>query len=305
MNDNPLIAFETTEDGAVWSQALGARPRKVANTVAQCALLATPVDAVFRVFGTARNAALIVQLSDRGLAPQVGAPPLDYGHSDVATLLNRALAEPQRPCSVGGWHVATVAEQQTYEICCLLQLGADAAIIERAVRAHPVWPYLAFISTINPAAVATWLALVVDPRWYAAERPERAVSRLCQYLQVTPLTARVALSDAEEHPQTVSVSVARYRATVRCWADWDNAPEQPLGPRDFLWRTFAAVSEKKPLDTAAVRATQLFVKYARAAWLEVLAGNTAGGDGLLVPSEFLKRPDELQAFNEYIAGALP
>ena len=65
------------------------------------------------------------------------------------------------------------------------------------------------------------------------------------------------------------------------------------------------MAEKKPLDTAAVRATQLFVRYARAAWLEVLAGNTAGGDGLLVPSEFLKRPDELQAFNEYIAGATP
>jgi hypothetical protein len=305
MSDNPVTVLEVTDDGAVWAQTLGAGPRQIADSAVEYATSHGSNQASLRMFGTRRNAALIVELCERGANLQVGAPPVDYGHTAVVALLNRALAEPQRPCSLGGWHAVSDAELRTYAICYLVNTNASKSALVRAATTHPLWPYLAFISTINPAAVAEWMALVVDPRWYAVDRPERAVSRLCQYLQVTPLTARVALSDTEAHTQSVSVSVSRYRATVRCWADWDNAPPQPLGPRDFLWRIFASVAEKKPLDTAAVRATQLFVRYARAAWLEVLAGNTAGGDGLLVPSEFLKRPDELQAFNEYIAGATP
>lgn len=298
-------ALDVTDLGAVWVQRLGGRPACAAQSVKEFVRNSRPTGVV-RVFGTHRTAPLIAMLHANGddqLQLEVGAPPLDAERALVTTLLNRALAEPQRPRSVGGWHQLTPADIATYEICLLLDERAPEATIRAAVQRHPVWPYLQFINTINPAAVARWFALVIDPRWYATDNPERAANRLCQYLQVTPMTASVSLSDSEVLAQ--SVSVARYRATVSCWADWNNSPSAPLGPRDFLWRIFSAVAETKALDVAAVRATQVFVRFARAAWLDVLAGNTAGGDSLLVPEEFFKRPDELTAFREYLAGALP
>lgn len=69
-------------------------------------------------------------------------------------------------------------------------------------------------------------------------------------------------------------------------------------PRNFLYRTFGALAEKDSVK-ALVRASQLFTRFVRAAWLDGLQGNSAHAGQLFDPEQFLKGSAELAAFAAY------
>ncbi|TXH46334.1 MAG: hypothetical protein E6Q97_29780 [Desulfurellales bacterium] len=296
-------ALDVADNFEVWAQQLGGRPYRIGSHHTRADLTQFSRASAVRIFGERRCAPLISRAATAGLPVHVGAPCADYALRLLDTRLNIALGESPQPRSVGGWHRLTDEELATYNLCSVIDSGAGRDGIRRALLDHPAWPYLNFIDTIDQDAVAQWLALVIDPRFHIAPKRPESVNRLCRYLQVVPATARVSLADSETHP--FCQAVQRYRLTVKCWADWNNPPQQPLGPRQFLWRVFTATFVRKPPDVAAVRATQVFVRYARAVWLHVLAGAAAGRDGFFHPGEFFKQPDEVEAFRAYEAGFIP
>ena len=169
--------------------------------------------------------------------------------------------------------------------------------------AHPAWRVAQFIPTLRPLLFARWVAEVRDPRWYIQPNDPDSTAPLERYLGLWPENqSRIIKS-----PQTVNTSQHGFRGwlTRACWMSRELDEVQQIDeqdPRNFLYRTFNSLA-RRDAAIGLTRASQLFTRFVRAAWLDGLQKNTAQAGQLFDPTQFLKTAEELAAYAQHAASS--
>ena len=195
------------------------------------------------------------------------------------------------PKVIGGWRSFDNSDT------AIFQLGHAPPV--PALRAgiamhHPTWDSVRFIRGLSPVTYADWLAAVRDPRWYVDPAHPESTSRLEAYLGLRPTTQRAVFL----RPNKDSGDVGRCRLTMACWFDQNACLSDP---RNFLMRIYSEhLRDGRPRELAAVRASQAFVRFVRASWMNAVK-STHTSDCLFDPREFLKQA-EVEAYSEFAAG---
>lgn len=298
MRDEQILKMYVAPDKAVWAAAAGP-PSKVATSVG--AMLSEWYSAalsVIRVLGTHDNAQLITELYPlcvpRGLRLELATPavctPAELTNPDLVVYRMR---QCQLPVSVGGWHVATDEDYQSYVLASEFQQRPDEYTnrAKQAFSLHPATRALRFIPTLWEKQAARLLGHLRDPRWYIdPNHPDRA-ARLHMYLGLSPGIFRASLLDPERSKQT-----SRCRIAMQAWSGSQGNEEADLdNPANFLWRV-AHAARKHPL----LRATTLFATYLFYSWLDAIRRDPAWQqEPLFAPERIFKVADELAAYQAY------
>lgn len=199
------------------------------------------------------------------------------------TAADRALAQgiaaPMRYVP-GEWHPATDAVLATHRVCqALVQQSLAAA--QEAVRAHPLYPSLAFLG-VSPASAALLLATIRDPRWHRdPDNPDR-INRLQSYLQVSPKHVQVAVADGDDVPLGKGCTATHLLVHV----------------------TTHELNGHFPRATgthAVVRDLQHLLKYVQLHWLELLRATPHPETLFSAEAWFQRRPEARRAYLAVVA----
>lgn len=301
MTDYHLVLHLDSE-GCVWTGRPGGfLPSRTTHTPLEF-LAATRLVGEVRVLGSRQNAPLICALRDEmarrpeELKVLLGTPRLIPRGATVQDTIHAAANEPRHPVSLGGWRPLTDADYISYALSETATIGSDAIHCKLAVL-HPIWPLAQFIPTMTPVWFGRWVGQVLDPRWYInREKPDRDAP-LQSHLGLRPEVFKQCLEGRLDTAQNWACWT-----TYCCWmpATIEEAKAVDLAhPRNFLFRIFGA-HVSKDRAVAAVRASQMCVSYLRGLWLNSLSVGQI--DPLFSPEHFFRRPEELEAFQEFQAG---
>lgn len=316
----PLV-LQVDPDQEVWSlrgRQSARRTRLSASDFVSHAELSGPV----RIFGSKENAELICEIWRRranwpDLRLQVGTPRMVSHCTEVRDVLLVGSSAPPYAPSLGGWHDFTERDYIPYALGQYTQRSPASMppehsnwhAIEVLLRDFAPLRILRFIRTLSVPMLGFWLAELRDPRWFVSVTEPDRVSPMDQYLglwpanQATTLAAGSALDGAPAH-------VRRCWLTQRCWLPM-NVEQADAGagslydtkhPQNFLLRVFANPKKGAPMR-ALLRASQLFTRFTRAAWLDWLSAGRASYDPLFMAEQFLL-PEELTAYHEYMQSGV-
>lgn len=245
-----------------------------------------------RILGSPRNVSLIVSLyhvqqQDRlPFRLQLGSPwlvrPENGDLSDVHILQRMGEATHYSP-SVGGWRTFTERDYPMYALAKEIfdSRGRCTTKATKFLEAHPAWPALSFIETVDKTRAALLLAMILDPRWHMdPNNPDRAarLKSFCGLGRASGLSAtkvvNLVLGGWTEGVVTKHQSqVAMAQMVIDTWAgeDRDWCLADCLGPRLFLQR-IALRSRRGPDDLAhgVLRASHVFLRYLRDTWLDAM-----------------------------------
>ena len=296
----------STVGGWIWFSHRGqqtAYPMAPASFVSQEWVHAAPV---VRLLGTVENAPLIDALYRarhmQGTPGriQVGSPwpyDLDAERPDALTIFSRMLLLDHLRPSQGGWHDLTRHDYVSYSLCQSIfeARGRCTGIAEKFLKAHPAWPALSFLPTLDQSRAALMLALLVDPRWYIdPENPDRS-ARLKSYFglgcgrgDASPIRLMEAILDQKRLSPELTRKAAKIQIVLDTWAGLDRDPD-PLGaighhPRNFLWRV---ALEAPSRAVGLVRACHVFLRFLSEFWVSAVSG---GHPDLFVPELFFRDP---------------
>ena len=262
-----------------------------------------------RLVGTRQNAWLITKLyglreDDRLLSVQVATPLVCRTRAErddpaiVLFMMRRCMQAP----SCGGFHELTSADLGMYAlIAALYEHGVDMEKIWPYLLAHPAWPVLAYVRTIDAMFAAQLLAHIVDPRWYVDPRKPERTSRLEASLGLTPHTQAgvstlghklghnhhgclLTLRSWKQANLVAEITQIFQQRGVTPLADTDLLG---LHPSDFTWRIwgyhrgFGLNSRETPSTPtmADLRASQAFVRFLRQVWLAAIYSDAVLPDG--------------------------
>jgi hypothetical protein len=161
----------------------------------------------------------------------------------------------------------------------------------RILQYHPAWLAFSFVPRIDVDACCRLACLIIDPRWFVHPvRPNR-LTKLYNYLGITPKNARVY---GNRH---LNVSPDRHhdRFKVICEA-WlmpcEGGARDMDDPREFLSRVLCfAESPHRGLAAAAKR----FAAFVHGVWWQGLVPDRL----LFDPEMFFPRTDEVEAYREH------
>lgn len=303
IKDEATIKIHTDDRGRVWYSDGVGPPQNSEKTHEEFlrAAVVNKFSAQVRLLGIPSNANLIVELFKRRQQKEIADVQIAGPNGAIADLndpvhtLLRMRALTLSP-SCGGWHSMTPIEYATYALLAQLQKNQFAFGLESATffRLNPVYKFLDFIPFANAAACATLLVTIIDPRWYVdARMPDRS-SKIELFLGLTPKVQR-RVSDSK-------IIVSRKReircATVlNCWKTRKPEEVDFTAPQEFLYRVWKAAGEGPMGD---LRASQMFVRFIRLNWLDLLDTRRGRRDGIFVPSRFFKKPVEIKAFKAHM-----
>lgn len=245
-----------------------------------------------RVLGTGRNAALICGMYDRKPIVRreirLGSPALCQTQavlSDPAKVL-RYLWQPDTPSDlVQHWHLCDGFDYLTYSL--IREAAFNEAALTRAER-HPAWPALSFVQGYDRIAAVRLLVDIVDPRWFVHYwRPHR-LSRLYEYLGLTPQNILAALGRGGEG--------RNYERAVNVIKVWRNKPRtlDLEAPEAFLWRIASHYTD--PVK-GVLRACKTLVNLVTHVWLDGIRRSQPQTG--FSPSTFFYRGDEYAAFERH------
>ena len=193
------------------------------------------------------------------------------------------------------YHELTPQDFASYALIAALQ--TDHGLSDKGLhifRCHPAYPALSFLPGMLPVWGARVLAEIVDPRRFIhLERPQRQ-TRLYNYLGLRPFVFY------SKRPLPAANSLHSQRAVLawRCWRGEGGRPsaeEIETNPRHFLWRIAGRDGRS---DRADLKATQDFIRFVTLVWTQGLA---PAGQLIFDPEMFFKRPEEAQAYQEWVA----
>jgi hypothetical protein len=263
----------------------------------EAALPATRV----RVAATAANVPLILALHEyvvRGDVEslQVGSPRMFRGPGDcedpgVALLRMRAW---DKPASLGGWHHFTDRDYPSYALAYNIGTGCSEELAFQLLKAHPAWPALSFITTVDYYRCACLMGTLLDPRWYidicAAER----TSKMESFLGLFPANAYLLWDEKSRRGrkfENFQLTFGAWRGSAVIDGDYPDEPGR------FLERAYQKAGGGWK---GMLRSTQRFVRFVRHFWLSQLAGDTSSKDGLFVADHMFKTAEEVDAFRRHV-----
>jgi hypothetical protein len=268
---------------------------------------------VFRVLGTAANSQLISKMywyRHRGEIHDLQVAPLPKQPADVQNdpahiLFNcrRIAAAP----SCGGWESLSPAGLTTYAIIDELQSARMFSLkCRRLLSLHPAYKAASFIPTLNEAALAELIRIIVDPRRFVDSRVPDKPSKMSLYLGLTPAAQRRVTKRGYGNGHELFHHAARldrfrdqYCATVLdCWRSRDISERDLTDPANFLLRVYAAAGGGYRGD---LRASQVFLRYIAQNWLAGLSQRPGSCDKIFAPDLFFKSDAEVSAYAQHMA----
>lgn len=303
VRDDTILKVHVAKDESVWAADGILAPQPTGQSVADYVRSVDWDRPVFvRALGTQDNAGLITALYPRcvrsGGRLEVGSPLLcetaaEQEDPEIALYrMRQCLLSP----SLGGWHIFGPMDYPAYALA--VQLAADKKYNEHSARlleTHPVWYDLTFIGSITPAACASVIAIVLDPRWYIdPQHPERT-KRLESYLGLRPETQR-AVTNRTRPVQDLSRSQTYCRITNMAWGGGTDPPENMNAPSHFLWRRWSHHGGGVMGD---LRATQAFVTYLARTWQHQICHRTGVQKIEMFLPEKLLTPGETRAYRDH------
>lgn len=273
-----------------------------------------------RVLGSRGHAELICKLYEykaQASAPYrilLGSEMLVKTDKDIGDTFQQML-ELSAPSSVGGWHEMTTHDYTIYRMISSLHeaQGRVTNLVHLLYKAHPAFPALSFIPTLNENSAALLLGVITDPRFRMNPKWPDRMARLRTYLGIDEARgvrhARAFLAGV----RIPGDKAVRASMLFDCWANEFLAIRHSdrISARDFLHR----VTFNKKMDdaTALLRSSQVFIRFLVSVWLDNLTParlyNPRGriiqreGQGycptLFVPEHFFKHPDEVEAWQAH------
>lgn len=307
LHDASCLKLHIPSSGVVW-YADGLNPAECSNMRADEFLNSHIVSAInlsVRVLGVPQNAELITALYSRKKHKKLGAIHLagpnvceSLLELDDAPLTFRRMRDSAMAGSCGGWHVMTDNDASVYHLLLRQQQHADwFDVVGRLYyEMHPVYKAVNFIPHINHNNVAELMTTIIDPRWYVDRRRPENPTKLKLFLGLTPKTQR-RVSDAAKI--VYRGRDLRCAKVLNCWKTV--SPDSGVDfetPANFLWRIYRANGGGAKGD---LRASQAFVGYLRAHWLEGIAAHGGKRPELFLPDKFFKTAEERQAYYDKMA----
>ena len=285
-----------------------------------------------RIMGTHANAKLIVGLYARKLKEEIGrlevVTPLvcktQSERSDPELILYRMRNFALAP-SLGGFHEITSVDYPAYALAAeFFSQGSTEPVeltdlMRNYLQAHPAWKSLRFIRYLNEFSCARLLAIILDPRWYIDKCNPDRIAKLEAWLGLNPKTQAGILQTiaplGRHHDKCSTVFNCWYREELKLevfdnimefdlipWDEDNNACPPGMAPCDFVWRVWASHAENSTI--AALRASQMFVRFLRHTWLSAIYEDsmTAGALPLFRSKDFFKYVVEAASFEHYMAN---
>lgn len=261
-------------------------------------LQGVPDGSVVRILGLPSNAELITSCyayaqTHAGYSLQLASPLMCANASERAN--PEVVIYRMRQCrlhsSLGGWHVADVNDYASYRLVHHLSADAPLAQLQVLLDSHPAYTAMRFVPTLNVKYAARVLGDIVDPRWFVSLDNPTRLSRLKNYLGLSPRfvgLARQGIIDERKAARCFNILAA--------WQGVDTTNVDMRDPANFLWRRWADNGGDAKGD---LRASQAFVTYVVRTWQHELVntGNSRKID-MFLPESFF-RDDELNAYVEY------
>jgi len=307
LSDETSLKVHTADDGLVW-YASGINPPANSNQTLDTFLLSpviTRPTTNVRILGVPQNAELIASLYSRKRGKElasicVAGPNICDSMqeiSDPALTLMR-MRDVCVPLACGGWHEMTESEYHIYSLLARAQrttkdwYDATARIF---YETHPLYKAINFVGGVSHKDVATLLVTIIDPRWYVDRRRADNRIKLDLYLGLTPKTQR-RVSD----PKKLIHRGRDLRCfkVMNCWKTTTPDKVDFNAPESFIWRVWRAAGEGPKGD---LRASQAFIRYVYANWLDTLTMRKGQHDGLFMADKFFKTPAEKQSFISHFA----
>jgi hypothetical protein len=306
LSDETAIKVHTAPDGNIW-YAAGLSPPENSNQTIDTFLLSNLIGKLntnVRIIGVPQNAELIANLYLRKRSKELAticlAGPnvcesLEELKDPVTTLFR--MRDVILPTACGGWHEMTTLEYAIYALLARRHRTADW--FDPGARlfyeAHPLYKILDFIPAISHKDTAELLTTIVDPRWYVDRRRADNAVKLALYLGLTPKIQR-RVSDVTQLIRRGRD--LRCHNVLRCWKTQDAETVDFNAPRNFLWRVWQSAGRGPKGD---LRASQAFVRYLHANWLDVLTSRKGSRDGFFMLDRFFQSPAERAAFADHFA----
>ncbi len=251
----------------------------------------------FRFAGLPNNFPLIAALYERKVKRNNGrveicSPQVFRSHSESS--VPSSLLVLQHEASVncyGGWRELRNLEYSTIQLALATGIHAkelNIPRIENLLRAHPIWPELAFIPNLNFVPCAHMLSIILDPRWYVDPLHPSRGSKLRNYLGLSPRS----IKKLDDNSQKLDIYDWRCRI-VTSSLTWTSDSDC------FIYNTFNKLKKHDVLK-AMLRASQLFVEYVRLVWLSVLGSGAHQKESLFIPKYFFKLDDDAVNFQNCV-----
>lgn len=306
LHDASCLKLHVPASGIVW-YADGLNPAECSNQTIEYFLdshIVSQINLSVRLLGTAQNAELITALYSRKKNRKLGSIYLAGPNvCESALELNdppltfRRMRDAELATSCGGWHAMTDVDASIYNLLVRMQRQPEwFDIIGRVYyEMHPVYKAISFIPGVNHRGVAQLMATIIDPRWYVDRRHPENPNKLKLFLGLTPKTQR-RVSDAAKI--VYRGRDLRCAMVLNCWKTVasDTAVDFDA-PANFLWRIYRANGGGYRGD---LRASQAFIGYLRAHWLEGLSSKSLQHE-LFLPDKFFKADSERQAYYDKMA----
>lgn len=305
--DETSIKLHTADDGIIW-YASGINPPESSNQTLDTFLLSPVISRPgtnVRILGIPRNAELITSLYARKRGKElaticVAGPNVCEAMQELSdpVLTLMRMRDVCVPLSCGGWHQMAENEYHIYALLARANRSGKDWYDSTArifYEAHPLYKAINFVGGVSHKDVAQLLITIVDPRWYIDRRRADNRAKLELYLGLTPKTQRRVSDDKK--------LIHRGR-DLRCWQVmncWKTAAPDTIdfnAPENFIWRIWQAAGEGHKGD---LRASQAFVRYVNANWLDSLVIRNGQRDTWFMADRFFKAPAERAAFVNYFA----
>lgn len=305
LTDETSFKIHTDTDGIVW-YASGINPAENAHQKAEAFLDSSIISRInlnVRLLGIPQNAELIVNLYGRKRKRELGTiylagPNVCESMLELAdpVITFRRMRDVFTPASCGGWHEMSDADFALYSLILRMQKSNDwfDLLGQALYEMHPVRKSLNVIGGLSHKNTASLMALIVDPRWYVDRRRPDNPCKLPFYLGLTPKTQR-RVSDTKKLVH--KGRDLRCATVMSCWKTQDPATVDFNAPENFLWRIWRAAGGDAKGD---LRASQAFIGYLRAQWLDALVRRAGARDALFLPNTFFKTQEEKQAYLKQI-----
>lgn len=213
-------------------------------------------------------------------------PTADYVLHQMATLA-------KYPSSCGGWHDVSASDYVAYGLIRELELSGDRYVgrIPAILRAHPAWPAVSFIPSMDERTTAIMLAQIIDPRWYIDPSKPNRIGRLRSYMGMWEPNMR-ELASGNELPGR---HFKRAQAVWRSWATGPNESRRTQSdPESFLLRKLATSATQ---HMGMLKASALYLHFLRDVWLDAVTP----GSTLFVSKYFFKHQSEATAYDRHVA----
>jgi len=301
LTDELSFKVHTDADGIVW-YASGINPAENSHQKTESFLESSVISRInlnVRLLGIPQNAELLVNLYGRKRKRELGSvyiagPNVCESMLELAdpAITFRRMRDVFVAASCGGWREMSETDYVIYSLIARIQKsdswfdGFGRSLYEL----HPAYKAVGLIGGLSHKATASLLALIVDPRWYVDRRRPDNPCKLPVYLGLTPKTQR----KVSQTKKTVRKGrELRCAMVMDCWKTQEPAAVDYEAPENFLWRIWLAAGGGAKGD---LRASQAFIGYVRAKWLDALVNRKGLREEMFCPDTFFKTPEEKQAY---------